>query len=63
MPYYTVVIESRDPDRFVPPSWTIEVRSKDPADILRAARELCDRNNVNLVRVVANATHRTVKEK
>ena len=61
MPWYTVVIHANDPNRFVPGSWKIEVPSKDPADILRAARDLCERENVMLVRVVADATHREVK--
>jgi hypothetical protein len=55
MPYYTVVIHTDNPRRFVPGSWTIEVPSRDPADILQAARELCEKEDVQLVRVVANA--------
>ena len=61
MPYYTVVIHANDPRRWVPGSWTIEVNSTNPVDILTKARELCERENVQLVRVVSNANRKEVK--
>ena len=62
MPRYTVAIRANDPGRWVPGAWTIDVASKDPAIIFKAARELCETENVTLIRVVANSTGKEVKE-
>jgi len=61
MAFYTVVIKANDPRRYVPPSWPLEVSSKDPAVILQIARDMCLRENVTLIRVMANDTRKEVK--
>jgi hypothetical protein len=61
MPRYTVVIETDDPDRFLPGSWPIDVASKDPGVVILAAQELCESEHVRLVRVIANSTGKEVK--